>query len=908
MKLFLSLLIAAFIAMPNTILAISSKQTLTFIENKGQIKDQNLSPRNDIDFKLSTKGVNVFIGDGALHYQWNRPSGEKTETYRLDVTLIGANKNAMVITDQQGAYYEQYYITGCDGQTARSFGKITYKDVYPGIDWVLYIKNNSLEHEFIVHQGADASLIALRYDGASTLYIDSDGSLLGETPLGVIQENKPFCFDESGKELTSRYHLYNNTLSYNIEQYHGKLTIDPTIIWGTYFGGDGLPTDDIICSKVYNLSQIYIGGQASSTSNIATVGSHQSTIGGQRDAFMAKFDSSGNCIWATYYGGMMIEYFSDIDTDPAGNVYGSGTTGSNTNIATPGSHRPASLYGGIFLVKFNSAGVRQWGTYYGDFLSSNATGTQLVSCGNDGFLYLSGAAANNAGDIATPGSFLPTDPGAGSGYLVRFDTNGVRQWGTYYPTAVQSMDVDVDNNVYFMGRTSSTTGISTTSAHQLQLAGMVDNVITKFNTQGEQVWATYYGGDSLEQVGGMSWCNAGLYCSGSTNSLNNIATPGTYQPSYAGSYDAFLVLFDTSGQRIWGTYFGGPSGDNIPAVSSNVSGDCYMVGTTKSTQNIALPGAWQKKYGGGILDGYMVKFSSLGMAQWSTYYGGCLQDAPRTCANDGQGNIYIGGITESTNAIATPGSYQDTLNNIADAFLSRFNETDFFFTVAGDTSVCDGETVTYSIPDIPDAQSFTWSLPNGWQGSSSTNTMNATVAQPGGVINVYVQRTCTIDTFTSPAIVVHPLPQPVITQNMSTLSTTSFTTYQWYHNNTLISGATGQNHTATQDGNYHVIVTDANGCSNSSGTVTVTGVSVDQLENATKNILVFPNPAKNKVNISATDVIQHISLADITGREVYTATPLNRLHTIPLSFATGVYYIKIATGETQVIRKIRVDN
>ena len=67
-------------------------------------------------------------------------------------------------------------------------------------------------------------------------------------------------------------------------------------------------------------------------------------------------------IWGTYYGGGpngSTDFSSGLAVDDSGNVYMVGHPGSNTTIfATPGAHQ--SAYGNIFLVKFNSAGVRQW--------------------------------------------------------------------------------------------------------------------------------------------------------------------------------------------------------------------------------------------------------------------------------------------------------------------------------------------------------------------------------------------------------------------------------------------------------------------------------------------------------------------------------------------------------------------
>src|SRR5690606_11032316 len=49
---------------------ISAKANLCFIANAGQVTDQHQHPRKDIDYKLNAPGINIFIGNGELHYQW----------------------------------------------------------------------------------------------------------------------------------------------------------------------------------------------------------------------------------------------------------------------------------------------------------------------------------------------------------------------------------------------------------------------------------------------------------------------------------------------------------------------------------------------------------------------------------------------------------------------------------------------------------------------------------------------------------------------------------------------------------------------------------------------------------------------------------------------------------------------
>ncbi|HYD22267.1 MAG TPA: hypothetical protein VEB40_12380 [Flavipsychrobacter sp.] len=359
---------------------------LVFIENRGQITDQFLKSRDDIDFKIALNGVTVFIGAGHLHYQWSRATGKgiedlllkksskefpirtsPIEMYRMDVTFTGGNSEALLRAENESNYYERYYTGSATGEKAHSYGRITYTNLYPGIDWVLYVKDGVLKHEFIVNEGADAGLIRMKYSGASDLNILANGSLEARTPMGYITEQKPYSYQEGGKVISSRFVEKDETVSFELGSYSGKLVIDPTLEWGTYYGDAGF--DVSISVKVDVFGDVYVGGVTEATSNMATTGSHQSIHGGDiRDAYLAKFSSSGQRVWATYYGGSELDAGYAVSCDPWGYVYLGGHTGSTNNISTSGSHQPLlflNTSANAFLVKFDSSGVRMWSTYYG---------------------------------------------------------------------------------------------------------------------------------------------------------------------------------------------------------------------------------------------------------------------------------------------------------------------------------------------------------------------------------------------------------------------------------------------------------------------------------------------------------------------------------------------------------------
>src|SRR5690606_26133285 len=105
---------------------------------------------------------------------------------------------------------------------------------------------------------------------------------------------------------------------------------------------------------------------------------------------------------------------------------------------------------------------------------------------------------------------------------------------------------------------------------------------------GQRQWATYYGGAAQESSATITGGMAGdIYLCGTTRSVSGIATPGSHQPAAGGSDDAFLVRFDVTGQRRWGTYLGGSSGDAGYQAACGPWGGVYMAGYAQSTSGIA---------------------------------------------------------------------------------------------------------------------------------------------------------------------------------------------------------------------------------------------------------------------------------------------------------------------------------
>ena len=816
------------------------QQSLVFLENKGQITDQYGQSRKDISFHVGGSGLSLFAGSGQLHYQWATPTATRPDvynSYRMDVDLLGADPQAKVVTEQLQPYFERHYLPQlvAQGTTVHSYNKITYKDVYPKIDWVLYIKGDNVEYDFIVRPGGKVSDIKLKYSGAAHLVMDKSGNLTATTPMGTVTENAPVSFQENGAPVSSSFVLQGNVLSFTTAAYNGTLIIDPTLSWSTYYGGSGVETVLSGCITGDNYNNRYFAAHTTSAANIATTGSYQATFSASTDPFLVKFNSSGVRQWATYYGGSGADQALGTTCDPSGNIYLTGYTAS-TGMATTGSHQAASGGGqDAYLVKFDTSGSRLWATYYGG--TSTDQGTALA-CDANGNVLLAGI-TNSTASIATTGSFQTTNNGATDGFLVKFNSAGVRQWGTYYggTSTEQSQGIACDdsNNVYFTGYTLSTTSIATTGSYQTAIGstGSEDGFLVKFDSTGNRLWGTYYGGSGIDVLTAVKCDAAGYPCvvGSTTSTASGISSTGSYQAAYGGgAQDAFVARFNKSGNRLWGTYYGGSGNEQVQGIASNALGNLYITGSTTSTTAIATTGTFQDTLSG-TQDAFIAKFDTSGVRIWGTYFGGELADVGYGIYCNPLSRVFIAGSTKSLTGIATPGAHQTIYGGSTfDAFIADFNDCSLNAPVAisGNDTICHNGTYTYSVATVAGATSYTWTLPVGWSGTSTTNSIAITAGSNSDTIKVAANFACGSSSVTLKPVTISPLPSltpsgtvRICNGDSTTLTAGSAVSYLWLKNGTVLSGVTAGSYVAKTAGLYAVVATNSLGCSDTSASDTI---------------------------------------------------------------------------------------
>jgi hypothetical protein len=688
--------VSFFVLLPALVFSLPAHKSFVadgFLENKGQIVGQDNRCNEDVLFLYTGNGIKVQLRKTGYSYELfsitqasackkeNTPLKFTMLNCRVDINFVNCNPVPAVIASQQSADHVNYYTGSHETTNLHSYGRVLYKNVYHFVDIEFLIGGNEktpLKYNIILHPGANLNEVKFLISGASALRVHNEVFEI-VTPLGLITEKIPFSYykDSPGTNRPVDFHLENHELSFAANYDPSRsLVIDPSsnLIWSTYYGGSAY--DYCSATGVDGQDNVYIAGHSLSTSNIATSGVYQSVLNGNLDAYLAKFNASGVRQWASYFGGNNFEQVFSIFVEANGNVYLTGDTFSSTNVASAGAHQ--TVYGGgiddAFLVKFGPTGQRLWSTYFG---GSEHDIAQAVTVDHVGNVIITGHTQSL--NMATAGAYKTVYNLGYDVFIAKFNANGLLYWCTYYGDSgvdeSYGVATDASDNIYITGVTESIAGISTPGSHQTNCGGLSDGYIAKFNSLGNVLlWGTYYGGSSDDhgnviRIKG----NGNVYLAGTTTSSNNIASTNAYQTSAGSSDDAFIVAFNTSGVRQWGTYFGGEETDYITDMVIDANSNLILCGQTLSTNSISTAGAYQATLSTvGNYDAFFAKFSKDGVRKLASYFGGPSNESAKGIAVNNTGKVYLVGETTSGSNISSLASHQPTAGGSQDGYLAKF--------------------------------------------------------------------------------------------------------------------------------------------------------------------------------------------------------------------------------------------
>lgn len=384
------------------------------------------------------------------------------------------------------------------------------------------------------------------------------GGVLNDLNIALDPNNNIFIGGQASGFLGSNSGIPNNTLivfdsgSYNLSitnysLFFAKFDSNGDIQWAK----SNNSTSSSVKSISFDINNnIYIAGEFKGLSLIfdTTALSNNGATPEFVDNFIAKYDSSGNFIWAKKFGGTSNEFLDNINIDTDGNFILTGVGGSNFSVTPSINFTNNSGEYEIFKVKINSDG---------DFLSIDNFGT-ILNYNIEGFIKTTKELSTlQYGYFSSPtksfddGTIL-NKIGEQDVYLVKYNSNGTVDWAknfgfmnSYF--TMDDITTDSLNNVYIAADFSGSYIQLNNSLYTNH--GYLTSIIIKLDSYGNIIWIKNADGTGTNKLNFPSTINAnlnGVFISGVFNNENisydnfnlfNIPNTNT-------SYNSFFAYID----------------------------------------------------------------------------------------------------------------------------------------------------------------------------------------------------------------------------------------------------------------------------------------------------------------------------------------------------------------------------
>ena len=497
---------------------------------------------------------------------------------------------------------------GREFRAADAYGRLRQTGVYPGIDIVYYGKGQSLEYDFELAPGADPSRIRMRFEGADTIRLSSQGQVILQLGDRQVIQNPPVVYQRQAEHHTagvpSSYVMEaDGSIGINLGTYDPSmaLVVDPTILFGGYLAGTSADVPIGIGHDKNGL--IYLAGYSYSP-DFPTVGT----------------------AYTGFFIGTNQQAFTTVMTP----------LDQNSNFIT---------YSGFFSGNF------------GDFLKA-------MTVDSDGVFYLAGYTDDFFFPV-TPNAYLTSNGGVRREFVAVIDTKLPGMDGLTYCTFFGGTSNDQPTGIatsggkiYLTGFTTSKDYPVTANAYQSTLpGGSFDGYVAEIDPSqsgtASLVASTYLGASGLDIPRSIAVAADGqVWVTGYTRSSDFPTTPNSFRPFYSGGGDAFLSRLDLNAMALtYSTFLGGSGQDQATKVLVEPSGHVAVTGFTLSNNFPVTPGALQGKQGGNgdafltIIDPGAADFTTS--LVYSTYFGGSDGDVAYDLRLDAAGRYYLCGYTLS---------------------------------------------------------------------------------------------------------------------------------------------------------------------------------------------------------------------------------------------------------------------
>jgi hypothetical protein len=675
---------------------------LVFAENRGQFPPE-------ARFSTRYRGINAFVTNEGFRFglidpealrfdpksaaPTTAPSGKKLAN--VFFTFEGASPD-VVVRGEKPLPVKLNYFLGAHEESWKTdvpaFAAVRHEEMYRGIDVVFGDRRGLLEYDVVVKNGGDLGAVVVRVDGAESLTLNEDGSLLTETAAGPFLQTPPVAWvkDEAGvvRDVACRFELVDDRrFRFVCDGYDGagELTVDPGLVYayivsgsladqGTAVGGDAL-------------TAVYVGGRTASNNFPATPGAFDVTLTtGNFDAFVAKLDPNTNALaYCTYLGGSGMDYVGAMRVDGAGFVYATGQAGSSGFPTTTGAYDTTyNGQGDGYVTKINPTGnALVFSTFIGGTAEERVHAMTLDAAGA---VYIAGQTLSH---LNYPGASTQTIP-VGTNYNV-----GAVNWnvavtkvnpagntlGYSFRTGGEGSDwaygleVDAAGQLHVVGATASTSFPTASAFNSVKDVGFDAFCFKVTNNASAFVFSTFLGGQGSDQAFSVDVDQFGSVYVGGGAGLGFPTTFGAFDTTGDGA-DGFVTKLEPTGQNlIWSTYLGGSSTDQVNAVRVDQGLRPIVGGWTNSANFPTTPSGFDTSFAGGgaPAEGFLVKLTWQADALlYGSFIGGTNNDEVDGIDLDANGWAYVSGITLSSAATFLPATVFTGGPGVEEAFTAKF--------------------------------------------------------------------------------------------------------------------------------------------------------------------------------------------------------------------------------------------
>ena len=680
---------------------VRSAVPLSFEANQGQTD-------RVVKFLSRGDGYALFLTPSEAVFKLRKAAAADKAPSVLRMKLVGADGRAKISGTERQSGIANYFV-GNDPKKWRTgvstYGRVSYRGIYPGVDAVFYGNQRELEYDLTVAPGANPRQIVLEFSGARPK-LNRDGDLVLTLDGERILLHKPVIYQGAGagkRAVDGSYALAGNRVNFQIGRYDRSqpLVIDPVLSYLTYLGGTN--ADNIGSSTGY-----YPSGETNPTQGLAIDASgnvyvtgytcsadfpvqvpYQSTAkesvlaqpGHFFSVFVSKLNSTGTAlVYSTYLGGTGSERGTAIAVDSSGSAYVGGYTGSSDFPVTPGAYMTrcnggscyyAGPYDG-FLTKLSPDGKSLvYSTYLGGQSNHNSE-IYAVAVDSKGQAYVAGDTNDSCWSYTSTYCF-PTTKGA-------VIAGGIYDAGNYATSQAQYVNNYGSAFVTVFDAAGASLLYSTLFCDANPVAHVPLNAEFETNATGVAV-------DAL----------GNFYLVGTTKDAYLPTTSGAFQPTFPtasgvtalGYVAKFSPVSSPGGSSlVYASYLGGTDKTayaQAAGVAADASGNAYVTGITASSVFPVTPGAYQTTCGVGCGSmGFVTKIKPDGSGLvWSTMLGNLTNAAsggyygPVNAIGgiqvDASGNVYVAG--QSAIGFPEVNPIQTTTGGGAQAFVAKFDPT-----------------------------------------------------------------------------------------------------------------------------------------------------------------------------------------------------------------------------------------